>query len=97
MTIKTQVAEILDFVKQKDPHHKYIEVVCNNIGVHSFDDDERSLNETDIVLSSLLNLLGLVAVKVTFGWHGDNYKKVQFFFVTQQEFEELDKKFQEEP
>jgi spermidine/putrescine-binding protein len=67
--MKSQYQEAIDFIANLKPHFKTIAEVSSE-------------NE---VTDALIDALGVVAVSVTCGWHGDSYKGSKVFIMTKEE------------
>lgn len=86
--IKSQYQEMLDVIKKDQYAMISLSFVCNDTGeqtVNYQNPNEYRYDEQHVILSSLLSLLGLLVVKLTFVYHGDDYHKIRYFFISKDE------------
>lgn len=93
--IKSQYQEMLEIINNDKYAMISFDTVCDDVGTQTVNsnaiDSRFQYDEKEIVLNSLVSLLGLIVVKMTFSYHGDDYKKVRYFFITKEEKPLLEK------
>ena len=100
--ITSQIKELNQFLSKNNFHFASFEKVSSRSETFSLDSKSRkTFNEVEVVLNSLIDALGLCVVKVSLSCHGDEYTKIKYFFISQNESDQnelnqLEKKYRGE-
>lgn len=100
--ITSQINELKQFLSKNNFHFASFEKVSSSSETFSLDSkSKKTFNESEVILNCLIDALGLCVVKISLGCHGDDYTKVKYFFISQNESDQnelnqLEKKYRGE-